>query len=125
MQAEAALRRLPVGAARADFEGLLLQHARWTVGKAVDRHRRSQGESAAAEHTPAEPQPSLGTVTRADEARWFRTRVAALPPEQRAVVEGRAEGLTFGAIAAQLGIGEDAARKRFLTAALHLRGQPR
>ena len=35
------------------------------------------------------------------------------------------EGRTFREIGADLGIGEDAARKRFLSAALHLRADRR
>ena len=125
MQSMQVLRRLPPEASVDDFRAFLFKHAQWSVGRAVDSHRRSHGQlSAAAEGIP-QPSRTLGTVTRADEAGWFRERVEQLPEAQRAVVIRRSEGCTFAEIGAGLGIGEDAARKRFLSAALRLRAEAR
>ena len=123
LQGEQILRRLPPDASLADFQALLFQHARWSVGKAVDRHRGSHGESSAAGGSVPGPSRSMGTVTRRDEMSWFRSRVEELPEKQRQVVIHRMDGRTFREIGEDLGIGEDAARKRFLTAALRLQGR--
>jgi RNA polymerase sigma factor (sigma-70 family) len=125
MQALQVLRRLSPDASVDDFRALLFQHARWSVGKAVDRNRQAHGQSSAGDGSVPGPMRSFGTVTRADELSWVRERIEHLPEGQRAVVERRMEGRTFGEIGADLGIGEDAVRKRFLSAALHLRSDRR
>ena len=103
-----------------EFRALLLTHARWTVGKAARSHQNSAGESQGSDGPLAESL-SMGAVTRADELGWLANHVADLEEGQRAVVQLRAQGLTFTQIADQLGIKKDAACKRFLTAARRLR----
>ena len=125
MQALQVLRRLPPDASVEDFRALLFQHARWSVGKAVDRNRRAHGQSSAGDGTVPQPSRSFGSVTRADEVGWLRERIDRLPEGQRDVVTRRMEGRTFGEISVDLGIGEDAARKRFLSAALRLKANRR
>ncbi len=120
-----ALRVLPDGATAGDFLNLLLQHAQWAIGKVVRRSRRFAGESALApgggpEATPTPSNP-VGSVTKADEASWLTAQVSALEEPLAAAVSLRLHGLGFAEIARRLGIGEDAARKRLVRAALLLR----
>ena len=117
------LARLPQGAGARDFENLLHTHVRWILGNAVDQGRRFEGETAAPHALQAEASSRAGdgTVTRADERAALDAAVDALEPSLAAVVRLRGEGLTWGQIGAQLAIGEDAARKRFVRAAKRLR----
>lgn len=118
------LGRLPEGAGTADFENLLHRHVSWVVGNAVERGRRFEGETAAP-HGPCDeaavPLFEDGTVTRADERSALEAAIATLPDELASVVRARAEGSTWAKVGTQLGISEDAARKRFVRAARMLR----
>ena len=122
-----ALSALDSEATVADFEALLLQHAGWAIKNAARKHNASVGESVAhgAEGVPDRapvPKSAEGTVTRADERRWVLDLLSELSDAHRSVVERRLARKTFAEIGAELGIGEDAARKRFLAASDRLRG---
>ncbi len=121
MQGLQGLRRLSPEATVDDFHALLFTHARWAVGKAARRNRNAAGESQRSAE-PGLPSRSMGSVTRDDEAAWLRRRLGDLPDGQRAVVQRRLQGWTFARIAEDLGLREDAARKRFVAAARELRG---
>ena len=60
-------------------------------------------------------------MTRADERSALEAAIATLPDELASVVRARAEGSTWAKVGTQLGISEDAARKRFVRAARMLR----
>ncbi|MEM7309363.1 MAG: sigma-70 family RNA polymerase sigma factor [Planctomycetota bacterium] len=124
LQGVQAVRRLPAGAGPEDLLALLLQHARWSVGRAAERRVGPERESLGAVEAAPRPASSLGAITRADELSWFRRRIVALETPLRDVVLGRLEGRTFREIGAELGIGEEAARKRYLRAALSLKTGP-
>lgn len=125
LQALGGLERLPERATFDDFRGLLFQHARWVLGKQVDRHRDFVGESIAGEGAAsgrAQPGPeSAGSVTQADETAWLVELVEALPKEQADVVRLRLEGLSFSEVAERLGIREGSARQRYLRGSRELR----
>lgn len=125
MRGAEALRALPDDAEVDDFRALLLMHARWAIGKAVRRGRNFAGESVVTpefgpQATPT-PTASQGVVTRGDEMAWLAAEVDGLEAPLAAAVRLRLQGRTFAEIAAELGIGEDAARKRLVRAALLLR----
>ena len=121
-----ALDRLAPDASIEDFRALLLQHARWAVGKAARGRRRFDGESQAPD-TDGPPPRTLrsGAVTRADELRWLGEHVSELPEPERDVVVRRLAGATFESIASELGLSESAVRKRYLLAARKLRAAGR
>lgn len=125
-----ALRLLPDDATLEDFQALLQRHAQWALGGAARRVQRIDGESVAhggdAAGPPA-PTRSEGDVTRQDERRWLEQQIAELEEPLAAVVRLRLQGRTFAEMADELGVGEDAARKRYLRASLLLRrrsGEP-
>lgn len=127
MRLDYALGALGPEASFADLQALLLRHAQWAIGRAARSARAFAGESAGGDHrtpssTPA-PEPTRGDVTRNDELARLAADVGALEPALAEAVHLRLEGKTFGAIASALGIGEDAARKRLLRAALILRAR--
>ena len=126
MQGLQGLGRVPEDADVESFHALLLTHARWAVGKAVRRNMKSAGESEGDPGELALHSRSMGTVTRSDEIAWLRAQLETLPDGPREVVRRRLRGWTFKRIAAELGIGEDTVRKRFLAAArgLRTRDQP-
>jgi len=117
-----ALRLLPDDATLDDFQALLQKHAQWAIGGAVRHAQRVAGESATPDAGPtATPTRSEGDVTREDDQRWLARQVEELEPPLAAVVRLRLAGLTFAEMSRELGIGEDAARKRFLRASVLLR----
>lgn len=118
-----ALEQLPEEAGYDDLLRLVLHRTSWAIGRALRNTERLLGESAAQEAAPGEDPGETGAVTRADEFAYFESLVASLPPELAEVVWLRREGRTFGEIGAVMGIGEEAARKRFLRAARGLRDQ--
>jgi len=119
-----ALRVLPDDAGLPDFEGVLFQHARWSVLSQARSSRGFEGESAAGLSADGRPDPagdpSEGLVTRNDQLERLHELIDSLPVEQAEVVRRRLAGKTFGAIASELGIAEDAARKRHMRGTLRL-----
>ncbi len=124
IQALDAMRVLPEDATSDDFLGILLQHARWLVGKQVEKHRAFQGESMG-NVTPSNrgdtPEVSTGAVTRQDEIEWLMGHIDRLPPKQATILRKRFSGVEFASIAAEFGISEEAAQKRYLRASLALK----
>jgi len=121
-----ALEHLPDEATVRDFESLLLRHARWAVLKAARSRRQTAYASDLLPRDAGSPDPAdtlrtTGTVTRQDQHRWLNRLLEGLDEPLAAVARLRLGGATFGAIADELGIGEDAARKRFLHASRQLR----
>ena len=115
------LGRFGANASVEEFRALLVTHTRWAVANASRRHQGSAGESQASDGpTPDDPR-SMGSVTRADEASWLESRLDRLPEGQAEVVRMRARGQTFAQIGKAIGVGEDAARKRFLAASRKIR----
>ena len=120
-----ALRILPDEATVDDFRGILWQHARWYVGKQVEKHKGFAGESALGELPLDEATPetlaSAGDVTRLDELEWLHGLVERLPTDQAVVLRKRFAGHPFAVIGEDLGIPEDTARKRYLRATVALK----
>lgn len=123
-----ALRLLPDDATLDDVQALLQRHAQWAIGGAVRRARRVDGESAAPDPGPSatpDPTRSEGDVTREDGQRWLARQIEDLEEPLAAVVRLRLAGRTFAEMSQELGVGEDAARKRYLRASLLLRRRRR
>lgn len=121
-----AIARLPQNARRGDFEAMLFRNARWVIGTHARRNGRfggeSEGDGGGLGQVPDErSERSSGSVTTADEARWFSAQLDRLKPEQAVVLRLRMSGCTFEEISSELGISEHAARKRYLRAAIELR----
>ena len=103
-----------------DVCALAIQQARWTLGKVYRRSAQALGESAVAPRgldALAHREDETGAVTSADEEQHLESLIYALPTRLMDVVLWRREGRTFTEIGGELGLGEDAARKRFLQAA--------
>ena len=104
-----------------------MRNARWTVLTAARNRAGAAFESdvlAAGRglEVPA-TQPSQGTVTRADQRDRIRSLLEGLDEPVAVVARMRMEGATFAAIGSTLGITEEAARQRFLSASKKLRGR--
>ena len=119
------LQRLPENAQPSDLQALVLRHAHWAIGKASRKSDRIVGESALPEDRldPAATVPTTGHVTAAEELDRFQQLLGDLPDELADVIRLRGQDMTFLRIGEVLGIGEDAARKRFLRGARILRGR--
>ena len=121
-----ALRVLPDDAGLAGFEGILFQNARWYVLKQARSHRNFEGESAAGLPPERATDPagelSEGLVTRSDQLDRMRELIDRLPQQQAEVVRRRLAGKTFAAIASELEITDEAARKRHMRGTLMLQG---
>ena len=117
--------RLPAEAGPADLNALVLRHAHWAIGKAARKSGRLVGESALPEDRadPAATTPTTGDVTAAEELDRFQELLGDLSADLADVIRLRGQDKTFKEIGAELGIGEDAARKRFLRGARILRGR--
>lgn len=116
-----ALDRLRPGAGPEDFQALLFQHANWVVKRQGRHAREFTPESVllrpeGARLDPAASAHSTGTVTRRDERRWLEERIGRLDEKYAAVLRLYLARKSFAEIALELGIREDAARKRFLRA---------
>lgn len=115
---------LPDGAGIEAFRGLLFRNAGWLIGKTVRKFERQQGESAIgvplmdAVHDPV---ASRGSVTREDDAHWLLGLIDRLDASHADVLRLRMNGTGFDAIATELGISVEAARKRYLRGSRHLR----
>lgn len=114
-----ALSALDTGAGFDDFRALLKRRANWVL---QDRGRQAHKfiaesvvhpQAGGAAPEAANPAPSQGPVTQADEARWLRERVSTLDAKYAAVLERYLDGASFSDIAEELGIGIEAARKRY------------
>lgn len=108
------------------FTALLQRRALWLIYRASDARERFAGESAfsrpiAEGVLDATGATRPGEVTRADEVRWLTDQVDRLAPRPAEVMRLRLLGAEFPEIAAELGIGEEAARKRYLRALSELR----
>ena len=115
--------RMNEDARPSDLHALVLRHAHWAIGKAARSSREIRGESVlgASQLDPATPVPTMGDVTAADEFDRVQQVLEGMPEDLRVVVRLRQQDLTFEQIGASLGLGPDAARKRFLRAARLLR----
>jgi DNA-directed RNA polymerase specialized sigma24 family protein len=100
-----------------DARNLLFQHARWIVMRRGSDAGKFAGESAymkLASQDAAQPvDRSVGDVTLEDELVWLNEMIDALDEDLQVVVRRRLEGVTFGDLADELGLGESAIRKRF------------
>ena len=67
------------------------------------------------------PDVSTGEVTRQDEIEWLMGHIDRLPPKQATIIRKRFSGVEFASIAAEFGISEEAAQKRYLRASLALK----
>ena len=107
------------------FRALVLRHARWRNYKEARRNRHFAGESEISrplaalgdELGPGEP----GDVTRNDQAEYLSSQVDRLAEGQAEVVRLRMMGSDFKAIATELAITEEAARKRYARGLAELR----
>lgn len=118
VRAVRALSSLDESAVFSDFRAIAKQHANWVLRDRGQQAQRFVAESVI--HPPAMDAPpdraasqrSRGPVTHADEVRWLRERLSSLDPKYGRVLELFLDGSTLPQIAAELDIGEDAARKR-------------
>lgn len=115
---------LPEEASLDDVQGILFRNANWTLADQGRKAAKFRGESAGGA-TGIEDQPigelDAGTVTRDDEMDWIRLQIHRLSENQAQVVERRLGGMSFEAIAENLGIAKDTCRKRYLRASLRLK----
>lgn len=128
------LGRLREGARPEEFRGLLLRHAQWVL---LDRGRRSggfmgestglgaRGAAQSADRSPLneyfEKELSAdGSVTVSDRDRWLKDLVSQLDEKYASVVRLYLTGRSYQEIGSELGISAEAARKRFLRAAMKL-----
>jgi len=113
------VRRRQVYCASRPFAGWFYAVLR-NVCRDMGRHRRRRARverELAAQGATGVAEPSVGTVD-------VRDLLATLPPPARAVLELRVvQGLSFGEVAAALGISEEAAKKRAQRALRRLRQQ--
>jgi len=117
---------LPHDAGIEAFRGLIFRNAGWLIGKTLRKFERQQGESAIgvpvadAIHDPLGTR-SQGTVTREDGEHWLFALIDRLESGHAAVLRLRMRGAQFDAIAEELEISVDAARKRYLRGSKLLR----
>lgn len=116
VQSLRALDRLAPTASLDDFQAHLLRHAQWILGKQARHHERFRGESVAerAAQELEQPARTAGDVTRTDQREWMLSMVDRLDEKQAAVVRLRLQPMEFAEIAAELGISEMSARKRYV-----------
>ena len=134
----AKLDQLPEDAAEDDFERYLKRTATSRILDHALKHGGDQGESILGRDADldddgpprprarAAPQPTTGPVTRADDLRWLRERMASLPEHYRAVAQLVAfDRLTYEEAATELGLETDTVRRRYgrLRKALERRGR--
>lgn len=112
-----ALPSMPADATHRTFRRWMLQHSNWVLANHGHSAQRYTGESAVAasdELAPAaSPTDATGAVTRGDQVHWLRSLLGRLEPGYADVVRMRLEGTSFAAIAARLGLSEDAVRQRY------------
>ncbi len=112
-----ALRSAPEDATQRTFRRWMLQHANWVLADHGHLAQQHFGESAALAADDRAPAPSptqtTGPVTRRDQIGWLRALLGRLDARHADVVRLRLEGASFAAIAARLGMEEDAVRQRY------------
>lgn len=127
-----ALQKLEEGARPEDFRGLLLRHAQWVLlergrqsggfaGESIVPRRDERDSNALFPDERGSVETRTRTVTRNDHNRWLRGLVSRLDQKYADVVRLYLAGRSYEEISSELGISEEAARKRFLRAMQHLR----
>lgn len=110
------LDRLREGAGFEDFRAILLKNAEWLLLNLGRRARGFVGPSQVAmDQGPVERAVSTltrGPVTRADDRRWLEEKIARLDDRYAEVLRLHLEGKNIAEIADEMGLLEDAARKR-------------
>ncbi len=124
-----AMEKLKDGARGEDLARVLLQHARWVLAdhgrqaghlvRESDLAGSGDGEQVVLDR--AMPTPSTGPVTMQDRQLWLHGLSKRLEPKYASVIDLYLQGKKHGQIAAELGINEETARKRFLRAVQQLR----